>query len=368
MIGDLESYERETMTTTVESEWFPEEKYKVQKTWLQSFCTRVLKTGPVPKHVAFIMDGNRRFAKKKSVEKAEGHLMGFHKLSETLQWCLDFDIKEVTVYAFSTENFKRSKEEVDGLMELARQKFVKLLQEKEQIMKHGVCVRVLGELHLLPRDVQEVVAEAMYMSRNNTNAILNVCLAYTSRNEITNAMKEMAQGVEDGCLRPSDISEGLLEKCLYTSQSPDPDLLVRTSGEVRLSDFLLWQSNYSVLSFVEVLWPEFTIWHLFSAILHYQQNYDAVMAVREAHRQEQEERQARSDLKCALQEADDSLHHDQESPTNVQKCVRHYTQEREARVTNFLTRLQQRRDQYICSLLPKESEKATPNAKLTTSS
>ncbi|XP_022081712.1 dehydrodolichyl diphosphate synthase complex subunit DHDDS-like [Acanthaster planci] len=352
------------MTTTVDSEWFPEEKYRVQKTWLQSFCTRVLKTGPVPKHIAFIMDGNRRFAKKASVEKAEGHRRGFDKMAEMLQWCLDLDIKEVTVYAFSTENFKRSREEVNGLMELARQKFARLLQEKEQLMKHGVCIRVLGELHLLPKDVQEAVAEAMYFSRNNTNAILNVCLAYTSRNEITNAMKEMAVGVEEGFLRPSDISEELLERCLYTSHSPDPDLLVRTSGEVRLSDFLLWQSNYSVLSFVDVLWPEFTIWHFYSAVLHYQRNHASVTAAREANKQDQAERQQRCDLTCAVRELETRREQNQETSTNMQEKLKQYTQERQARITKFLAHLERKRAENINCLLPEASDRERPVTKL----
>ncbi|POI33303.1 hypothetical protein CIB84_002945 [Bambusicola thoracicus] len=212
-------------------------------TIIERFCANIIKAGPMPKHVAFIMDGNRRYAQKCHVERQQGHSQGFDKLAQTLRWCLNLGIREVTVYAFSIENFKRSKEEVDGLMDLARQKFSRLLEEQENLKKHGVCIRVLGDLPLLPLDVQELIAQAVMATRNYNKCFLNVCFAYTSRHEISNAVREMAWGVEQGLLEPSDVSESLLDKCLYTSNSPDPDLLIRTSGEVRLSDFLLWQAE-----------------------------------------------------------------------------------------------------------------------------
>ncbi|KAM9031959.1 dehydrodolichyl diphosphate synthase complex subunit DHDDS isoform X3 [Sarcophilus harrisii] len=208
---------------------------------LERFCANIIKAGPMPKHIAFIMDGNRRYAQKCQVERQEGHTQGFNKLAETLRWCLNLGIREVTVYAFSIENFKRSKNEVDGLMELARQKFSRLMEEQEKLEKHGVCIRVLGDLQLLPLDLQELIAKAVQATRNYNKCFLNVCFAYTSRHEISNAVKEMAWGVEQGLLDPSDLSESLLDKCLYTNNSPNPDILIRTSGEVRLSDFLLWQ-------------------------------------------------------------------------------------------------------------------------------
>ncbi|XP_072036067.1 dehydrodolichyl diphosphate synthase complex subunit DHDDS-like isoform X1 [Amphiura filiformis] len=336
------------------SEWFPEEKCKAKKTWLQQTCCRILRRGPVPQHVAFIMDGNRRFARKLSVERAEGHLKGFDKLAETLQWCLDLGITEVTVYAFSIENFKRSKEEVDGLMELAKQKFKRLLEEKELIEKHEVCVRILGDLTMLPVELQQVVAEVVHISRNNTKAVLNVCFAYTARHEIANATKELAEGVQLGLLRPSDISEELLEQCLYTNQSRDPDLLVRTSGEVRLSDFLLWQSSYTVLSFVEVLWPEFSIWHLFSAVLHYQMNHHAVQAEKERSLTERREQVQQSDFQCTMAELGNMCNGIDET-NSVQQKVTQYRQDREARIDRFLTHLNNKRLQFFANLLPAES-------------
>ncbi|XP_046751782.1 dehydrodolichyl diphosphate synthase complex subunit DHDDS [Diprion similis] len=241
--------------------------------WIQLMAVKVLKTGSVPKHVAFIMDGNRRYANKNRVKKVDGHTKGFDKLTETLQWCLELGIPEVTVYAFSIENFKRSEEEVNGLMELARKKFQNLLDEREKLMEHGVCIRVIGNLSLLPKDVQKLIAEAMIITKNNNRAFLNVAFSYTSRDEITNAVKDVVGGVERGDILTEDINEELISECLYTNHSPEPDLVIRTSGEVRFSDFLLWQTTCSCIYFTEVLWPEFTVWDLLAAVFYYQRCY-----------------------------------------------------------------------------------------------
>uniref|UniRef100_A0A2K5PJL4 ditrans,polycis-polyprenyl diphosphate synthase [(2E,6E)-farnesyldiphosphate specific] n=1 Tax=Cebus imitator TaxID=2715852 RepID=A0A2K5PJL4_CEBIM len=218
----------------------------------ERFCANIIKAGPMPKHIAFIMDGNRRYAKKCQVERQEGHSQGFNKLAETLRWCLNLGIPEVTVYAFSIENFKRSKSEVDGLMDLARQKFSRLMEEQ---------------------------------------CFLNVCFAH----EISNAVREMAWGVEQGLLDPSDISESLLDKCLYTNRSPYPDILIRTSGEVRLSDFLLWQTSHSCLVFQPVLWPEYTFWNLFEAILQFQMNHSVLQKARDMYAEERKRQQLERD-------------------------------------------------------------------------
>ncbi|XP_040474993.1 dehydrodolichyl diphosphate synthase complex subunit DHDDS isoform X4 [Ursus maritimus] len=171
----------------------------------ERFCANIIKAGPMPKHIAFIMDGNRRYARKCQVERQEGHSQGFNKLAETLRWCLNLGVLEVTVYAFSIENFKRSKSEVDGLMDLARQKFSRLMEEQEKLQKHGVCIRVLGDLHLLPLDLQELIAQAVQATTNYNKCFLNVCFAYTSRHEISNAVREMAWGVEQGLLDPRSL-------------------------------------------------------------------------------------------------------------------------------------------------------------------
>lgn len=241
--------------------------------WLQLLAVKILKTGQIPRHIAIIMDGNRRYANKAGVEKTEGHVRGFDKLAETLQWCADLGIPEVTVYAFSIENFKRSKEEVDVLMDLAAQKFKRLLDEKDKLMEHGVCIRVIGNLTMIPEDVRKPIAEAMTITKDNNKAFLNVAFAYTSRDEITHAIKDIMAGVKTCDVHPDEVDENLISNCLYTYKSPDPDLLIRTSGEVRFSDFLMWQISSTCVYFANVLWPEFSAWDLFSAVFYYQRCY-----------------------------------------------------------------------------------------------
>lgn len=241
--------------------------------YFQKFCVNVIKSGPIPKHIAIIMDGNRRYATKTKVEKSEGHIKGFDKLAETLQWCLELGVTEVTVYAFSIENFKRSKEEVDTLMKLATEKFQQLLEEKEKIMAEGVCIRIIGNLTLLSPELRKLVAEAMLMTKDNNKAFLNVAFSYTSSDEIFNTAKTIVEGVKSGLIQVDDIDQNLISDALYTNCSPEPDIIVRTSGEVRFSDFLLWQISNSYISFTQVLWPEFCIWHLLACIFYYQRCY-----------------------------------------------------------------------------------------------
>jgi len=252
--------------------WFVED----QRSWTQKLFGNMLKNGPLPRHVALIMDGNRRYAKNKNIEKIKGHISGFDKLVESLNWCFTMNIKEVTVYAFSIENFKRSADEVNGLLDLAREKFQKLIEEKDKCDKLGVCIRIFGNLALLPEDLQKTIAKVMTLTKDNNKLFMNVCIAYTSRDEMSMAVKDICQGVEENRLEIKDITDDLIENCLYTSHSCEVDLLVRTSGEVRLSDFLLWQSNITPLTFVDQLWPEFTIWNFYFGILDYQLNFKSI--------------------------------------------------------------------------------------------
>lgn len=265
--------------------WLPEERFPY--TWWQSLVIKVLRCGSLPNHVAFIMDGNRRFARQNQMETIQGHIHGFQKLAQTLQWCHDLGINQVTVYAFSIENFKRPAAEVETLMNLARDKFRRLIGEADRFAEAGVRVRVLGNVDLLPADLQELIAQATQLTAANSKATLNIAFSYTSRDEMTRAVQRLSRAVQQGHILKSDINPQLVERCLYTcdncntnsqnptpKSSPDrmtgPDLLVRTSGEVRLSDFLLWQSSYSVTHFTQVLWPEFSLWHLLAAVFHYQ--------------------------------------------------------------------------------------------------
>lgn len=211
-------------------------------TWTQRLAVKIIRSGSVPRHVAFIMDGNRRYANKAHLNSVtDGHIRGFDKLAEALQWCSELGIEEVTVYAFSIENFKRSRDEVDTLMQMAREKFERLMAEKDRLNEKGICIRMIGNWSLLPIDLQQCMADAVLLTKHNKRAILNVAFAYTSRDEMCNSIATIIEGVQCGDLKPNDISDELIRRCMYTGESSDPDLLVRTSGESRLSDFLLWQ-------------------------------------------------------------------------------------------------------------------------------
>lgn len=332
-------------------QWFSQ---KNTVTWLQRLCGNILKTGPIPKHVAFIMDGNRRFASKKSMENSQGHLKGVEKLAEVLEWCLYLGITEATVYAFSIDNFKRSKEEVDCLMELARARAKRLMEEKDELNKRGVCVRLIGNLSYLPQDIQNIIAEVVNLSKNNTRAFLNICLAYSSQDEISTAIKDVAEGVQMGLLKTSDVDQQLLQNCMYTNKSPNPDLLIRTSGEVRLSGFLAWQSSFSSLSFLKVLWPEFNIWHLYYAILSYQTTHNSRQVAVNYDNTECERIRMASDYKCAQEESHAEHDYLGENMGSVSAAKTHaYSLQRKRRVDAFLNYLYNKREAYIQALCPK---------------
>jgi len=234
-----------------------------------SIFIKILKTNAIPKHVAFIMDGNRRFAKQLHVETEFGHVLGFQTLQKTLTLCLKLGITEVTIYAFSIENFKRSAKEVNAIMKLAKEKIEELV-DSEELKKSGVAIRVMGDVTLLPVDVQRKLAETVLQKdiRKEHRCTLNICVSYTSREEIEKSMRVIAEGVKNDSIELNDIDERLFEKCLYSDSAPD--ILVRTSGETRLSDFLLWQAGFTPFVFLEVLWPAITPYHIFYIILIYQ--------------------------------------------------------------------------------------------------
>uniref|UniRef100_A0A0K8TTW0 Alkyl transferase n=1 Tax=Tabanus bromius TaxID=304241 RepID=A0A0K8TTW0_TABBR len=244
--------------------WSREIEYR----WYEKLAMNIIKAGPIPRHVAFIMDGNRRYARNANIDKKEGHSRGFEKLTECLQWCLDVGIKEVTTFAFSIENFKRSDDEVSALLGLAREKIDKLLEEEDKLKEKGVCVRVIGNLTLLPTDLQTIIARAVLATENNNQSFLNIAISYTSRDEITKSFQTIIEADDD--LEAEDIDEELIEKCLYTRNSPPPDLLIRTSGENRISDFLMWQISGTALYFSNILWPALTLWHFLYGVFYYQ--------------------------------------------------------------------------------------------------
>jgi tritrans,polycis-undecaprenyl-diphosphate synthase [geranylgeranyl-diphosphate specific] len=212
--------------------------------------------GPVPRHVAIIMDGNRRFAESFGLGHNEGHVKGRDKLEEMLDWCLEVGIRVLTVYAFSTENIYRDESEVDDLMRLFEQNFRKAGDDK-RVHEHHIRVRAIGDTELLPESVQEAIRYAEERTGMYTDYSFNLAVAYGGREEILNAIRLLAKDACDGSVEIDQIDEELFSKYLYTSDLPDPDLILRTSGEERISNFLLWQLAYSELYFTDVYWPGF---------------------------------------------------------------------------------------------------------------
>lgn len=305
----------------------------------------ILSVGPVPNHIAFIMDGNRRYAKKRNLAEGIGHKAGFSALVSILRYCYELGVQYVSVYAFSIDNFKRKPKEVQSLMELMREKIEELLQDESIINEYGVRLHFIGNLQLLTEPVRVAMEKAMRVTAHNNKRVLLICVAYTSRDEIVHAVQESCKGkwneVEasngakvsngtiarfDKCLKGNSIDvraqdsskdyanatnpctlekdgcseaeitscsgvveiteEGKymqrelpsikltdVEKHMYMAVAPDPDILIRTSGEARLSNFLLWQTSTCPLYSPPALWPEIGLRHLVFAVLHFQRHH-----------------------------------------------------------------------------------------------
>jgi len=294
-----------------------------------------LRQGPIPEHVAFVMDGNRRFARSHKIETVEGHNLGFEALVRILEVCYKSGVKVVTVYAFSIENFKRSKYEVDALMEMMKIKFLQMSQHGELLDRYGASVRVLGSRGMVKPDVLEAVDKAVELTKNNGDCVLNVCFPYTSRDEITTAIKRTVEDfsrplpaharpfsqtritqkirsrnlstsplrsssptpsstsdIDDSVSStttlhvdspPNDLREGsvypdpeiitanTIEGHMFTAGDPPLDLLIRTSGVKRLSDFMLWQCHEDTeIVFLDCLWPEFDLWQFLPTLVEWQ--------------------------------------------------------------------------------------------------
>lgn len=221
----------------------------------------------LPKHVAIIMDGNGRWAKSQNKERTFGHKNAIKAVREAISACNEVGIPYLTLYTFSTENWNRPMEEVDTLMNLLSST---LLQEAEEIFSKGIRIRAIGDLEALPEDVRNQLYNIMELTKNNTKGNLTLALSYGSQKEILNAVKELCKKVKNGDINENDIDEHLFEQHLYTKEIPPVDLLIRTSGEVRVSNFLLWQIAYAEMQFIDVLWPDFTKETFFQCILDYQ--------------------------------------------------------------------------------------------------
>ncbi len=220
----------------------------------------------MPKHIAIIMDGNRRWAKAKNLPIKAGHKEGAETLKRIVRYANKIGVKYITVYAFSTENWKRSEEEVAALMFLLESYLEDFFKEADT---ENIVIKVIGDITALSEKLQKNIKRAVERTKNNTGTVLSIAINYGGRNELVTAMQKIALKVQEGKLKPEDISEEVISKNLYTKDIPDPDLLIRTSGEIRLSGFLTWQAVYSEFLFIEKLWPDFTEQDLDEAIKVY---------------------------------------------------------------------------------------------------
>ena len=216
----------------------------------------------IPRHIAIIMDGNGRWAKRRGMPRLFGHRAGVENLRAVIKACVEFGVKYLTIYAFSTENWGRPQDEVKGLEKLFHEAFT---NEFLELRKQGVRIVHLGQREGIPQDLLDEIDEAVELSKTNDRLVLSVALNYGSRNEIMHAVRRM---IADG-LDPDTISEQTVSSYLFTAGIPDPDLVIRTSGEQRLSNFLLWQSAYAEWEFPETLWPDFGKEQLLEAIFEY---------------------------------------------------------------------------------------------------
>lgn len=217
-------------------------------------------------HVAIIMDGNRRWAKLHNLPSAVGHKKGVESLKKVVKACHKFGIKYLTVYAFSTENWNREKEEVDYLMELFA---ITIKNEFKELHENNVVLNFIGDLSRLNSKLQKVFADAAKKTKNNTGVNLQIAINYGSRNEMVNAVKKISEKVLNNEISLNDISENLISNELYTNNIPDPDLLIRTGGEMRISNYLLWQIAYSELLITQQFWPEFDEQSMSDAVLEF---------------------------------------------------------------------------------------------------
>lgn len=241
--------------------------YKIYEKYLES----EIRKGSAPNHVAIVLDGNRRWAQRHLYLPKVGHDRGADRVEELIDWCKELGIKIITLYALSTENLERKDEELENLFDLIEQRLKKLLADS-RLHRFRMNVKAIGRLELLPERITSVLKKLEEVTRNYDNFYLNIAIAYGGQTELLDAVRKVADMVKDGKLDTEDISKDIMESCLYTSHlpQPEPDMILRTSGEQRLSGFLIWQSAYSELVFMDVFWPEFRKIDLMRAIRTYQ--------------------------------------------------------------------------------------------------
>jgi len=220
----------------------------------------------VPKHIGIILDGNRRLARRLMVKPWKGHDWGAKKVEDLLNWCKEFDIKELTLYAFSIENFDRPKDEFNYLMNLFRKEFSRLKDDK-RIHDNKIRINVIGRIWMFPNDVQESMREVMERTKNYSDYVINFAMAYGGRTEVIDATRKVAEMVKNGKINVEDINEEVFSKNLYFND--EPDLIIRTGGEKRTSNFLIYQGAYSEWIFLDKMWPEFEKEDLINCIEEY---------------------------------------------------------------------------------------------------
>ena len=226
-----------------------------------------METENFPKHIAIIMDGNRRWARGKNLPVKLGHKTGADNLKKIAKYANKIGVKYLTLYAFSTENWKRSEEEVSGLMFLMQTYIDDFIKKVD---KDNIKINVIGDISRLSENLQKSINKCIEITKNNTGLVLNIAFNYGGRAELIKATKEIALDIKSGKISEEDIDEKLISSHLYTANMPDPDLLIRTSGEMRISGFLIWQISYTEFLFVDKYWPEFSEQDLDLAIEEYQ--------------------------------------------------------------------------------------------------
>jgi tritrans,polycis-undecaprenyl-diphosphate synthase [geranylgeranyl-diphosphate specific] len=273
-ISDIEQFALKSYTgRRVLSAFYQSDVYKFISNKVNHFrnlkLQQEIKQDTIPKHIAIIMDGNRRFAGSLGLSPEHGHFFGKNRIEEVLDWCVDLGIKVLTIYAFSTENFNRTSNEVETLMQLCNTELERAKSDS-RIHRNKVRIRVIGQLDELPDDIQISAQNIMTTTKEYDQYHFNIALAYGGREEIVQAIKRIAEDVSEGDLKLDSISQDTVSTYMYTNGLPDPDLILRTSGEERISNFLLWQLAYSELYFSDVYWPAFQKRDFLRAIQTYQ--------------------------------------------------------------------------------------------------
>ncbi len=220
----------------------------------------------MPQHVAIILDGNRRFAKRLMKKPWEGHNWGAKKVRELMKWCSEKKLHYITLYSFSIQNMERPKKEFEFLMKLFEREFKEIAKPDHEVHEYGIKVNVIGRINLLPKNVRDAIKSAENATKNYNNYFLNLALAYGGQEEITDAVRKIAKDVAANKIKTKQINENLIRKNLYAGDIPYPDMIIRTGGEKRLSNFLLWQCAYSELFFIDKMWPEITKKDFFKAL------------------------------------------------------------------------------------------------------